>query len=244
MAPRHQNTPSSSNCLAAFLLGLSERFGKVLVLSKKKSGHPDNRFEPISVYTNRNPNEPVKIIPLFGHEKALIQKASKGDREAQKAIYEQLAPSMLAVCRCYVKDWHYSEDVMIEAFVKAFRRLPEFRFEGSFEGWIRRIMVREAIDFVRKRQFVVYDEEKLEDATPPQQVSDPFQMEALEQLIEALPEGYRLVFTLYAVEGYKHAEIAELLDISENTSKSQLYKARRQLREQLKESSLRQYGTH
>ena len=186
----------------------------------------------------------MKIISLFSHEKALIQKASRGDREAQKAIYEQLAPKMLALCRRYVRDLHYAEDVMIEGFVKAFGKLSEFRFEGSFEGWIRIIMVREAIDFLRKRQFVVYDEEKLVDATPPQQISDPFQLKALEQLIEALPEGYRLVFTLYAVEGYKHAEIADLLDISESTSKTQLYKARRQLQEQLKNSSLRQYGTH
>jgi len=186
----------------------------------------------------------VKIISLFSHEKSLIQKASRGEREAQKVLYEQLSPKMLALCQRYVKDLHYAEDVMIEGFVKAFGKLSEFRFEGSFEGWIRRIMVREAIDFLRKRQFVVYDEEKLVDATPPHQLSDPFQLEALEQLIEALPEGYRLVFTLYAVEGYKHAEIADLLDISESTSKTQLYKARRQLQEQLKESSLRPYGTH
>jgi len=186
----------------------------------------------------------VKIISLFSHEKSLIQKASRGEREAQKVLYEQLSPKMLALCQRYVKDLHYAEDVMIEGFVKAFGKLSEFRFEGSFEGWIRRIMVREAIDFLRKRQFVVYDEEKLVDAPPPHQLSDPFQLEALEQLIEALPEGYRLVFTLYAVEGYKHAEIADLLDISESTSKTQLYKARRQLQEQLKESSLRPYGTH
>jgi len=186
----------------------------------------------------------VKIISLFSHEKTLIQKASRGERDAQRALYEQLSPRMLALCQGYVKDLHYAEDVMIEGFVKAFGKLSEFRFEGSFEGWVRRIMVREAIDFLRKRQFVAFDEEKLELATPAQQVSDPFQLEALEQLIEALPEGYRLVFTLYAVEGYKHAEIAEMLGISESTSKSQLYKARRQLQEQLKEASTRQYGTH
>ncbi len=211
---------------------------------RKKTGRPGNLFQVVSVYTNRNPNEPVKIISLFSHEKALIQKASRGDRESQRELYEQLAPKMLGLCQRYVRDLHYAEDVMIEGFVKVFGKLSEFRFEGSFEGWVRRIMVREAIDFLRRRQFVVYDEEKLEDAIPPQQVSDPFQLQALEQLIEALPEGYRLVFTLYAVEGYKHAEIAELLDISESTSKSQLYKARRQLQEQLKKPSLQLYGTH
>jgi RNA polymerase sigma-70 factor (ECF subfamily) len=97
---------------------------------------------------------------------------------------------------------------------------------------------------LRKRQFVVYDDTRLEGYEAGQQVSDPYQLEALEHLIENLPEGYRLVFTLYAVEGYKHAEIAELLDISESTSKSQLYKARKQLQEQLRETTKRQYGTH
>ena len=186
----------------------------------------------------------VKIISLLQHENLLIRKAATGRREAQKVLYERYAPRMLSLCRRYVKDSHFAEDVMIEGFVKVFSRLRDFEFRGSFEGWIRRIMVREAIDFLRKRQFMVYDDLQLETYQVEQQLSDPYQLEALEHLIEKLPEGYRLVFTLYAIEGYKHAEIAVLLDISESTSKSQLYKARKQLQEQLKETSKRQYGTH
>ena len=185
----------------------------------------------------------VKIIPLIQHEKKLIHRAASGKREAQKALYDRYAPKMLALCQHYIKDGHFAEDIMIEGFVKVFQNLSGFRFEGSFEGWVRRIMVREAIDFLRKRQFIVFDNTRLDENGGEQQVSDPYQLEALELLIDSLPEGYRLVFTLYAVEGYKHAEIAEVLGISENTSKSQLFKARKQLQEQLKETSIPYYGT-
>lgn len=185
----------------------------------------------------------VKIISLLQHEKKLIRRAHSGNREAQKALYDTYAPRMLALCQRYVKDAHFAEDVMIEGFVKVFKNLPGFRFEGSFEGWVRRIMVREAIDFLRKRQFVVFDDTRLDASEGEHPEYDPYQLEVLERLIGSLPEGYRLVFTLYAVEGYKHAEIAEVLGISESTSKSQLYKARKHLQEQLKETSIRYYGT-
>ena len=185
----------------------------------------------------------VKIISLLHDEKKLIRRASSGKRDAQKALYDSYAPKMLALCQRYIKDAHFAEDVMIEGFVKVFRNLPGFRFEGSFEGWVRRIMVREAIDYLRKRQFVVFDDTRVVEGGSELNNADPFQLEALEDLIDSLPEGYRVVFTLYAVEGYKHAEIAEVLGISENTSKSQLYKARKQLQEQLKETSIRYYGT-
>ena len=91
---------------------------------------------------------------------------------------------------------------------------------------------------------MVFDDVHLQGHSADGEISDPYQLEELEHLINALPEGYRLVFNLYAVEGYKHAEIGKLLGISENTSKSQLYKARKQLQEQLKKTSIRYYGTH
>lgn len=185
----------------------------------------------------------VKIISLFRDEYSLVRKAAAGDRVAQKAVYGSLAPRMLALCRRYVRDVHFAEDVMIEGFVKVFANLPTFRYQGSFEGWVRRIMVREAIDFLRRRQFVVYDETLLENRHElPGGGSDPYEVEQLELLIDALPEGYRLVFNLYVVEGYKHHEIAALLDISESTSKSQLFKARKALQEHLEETSYHSYG--
>lgn len=132
---------------------------------------------------------------------------------------------------------------MVHGFVKVFKGLGSFEHRGSFEGWIRRIMVRESISFLRKRQFVVYDDDIL-DANQEIMASDTSLMdvEHIQTIIDALPEGYKAVFVLYAVEGYKHQEIAEMLSITEGTSKSQLFKARKLLQEnlRLKGSS---YGT-
>lgn len=185
----------------------------------------------------------MKIISLFQSEKVLLHKAKSGNREAQKALYEQYAPKMLATCRRYIKDLHFAEDVMIEGFVKVFHNLHHFRSAGSFEGWIRRIMIREAIDFLRKRQFVVFDQEHYEFQNSSYHSGDALELEQLEELIEQLPDGYRLVFVLYAIEGFKHSEIAQMLDITEGTSKSQLFKARRILQEQIKANELSRYGT-
>ncbi|MDC6354561.1 MULTISPECIES: RNA polymerase sigma factor [Robiginitalea] len=185
----------------------------------------------------------MKIIALFQNEKALIRKARDGHREAQKTLYEHWSPKMLAVCRRYVRDLQHAEDVMIEGFVKVFENLATYRHEGSFEGWMRRIMVRQSIDFLRKRQFLVLQEELPEPASKPDRESDFLELRQIYELIDALPEGYRTVFVLYVVEGYKHPEIAELLDISESTSKSQLYKARKLLQEQLEKHQITRYGT-
>lgn len=150
---------------------------------------------------------------------------------------------MLGVCRRYIKDLQFAEDVMVAGFVKVFKNLDAFRHKGSFEGWIRRIMVHESISHLRKNQFVVYDETVMEKAHP-QTASDSFgwETEHIQSLIDALPDGYRAVFVLHAVEGYKHQEIAEMLDISESTSKSQLFKARKWLQERLKRQNTIGYG--
>ncbi len=142
---------------------------------------------------------------------------------------------MLSVCRQYIKDVQFAEDVMVNGFVKVFKGLETFEYRGSFEGWIRKIMVRECISYLRKRQFVVYDDEMLTVKAIPTQAEGAFmEVEYLQSMIDALPEGYKMVFVLYAVEGYKHHEIAKMLEISEGTSKSQLFKARKLLQENLK----------
>ena len=173
----------------------------------------------------------------------MLRKAANGHREAQRQLYEQLAPKMLAVCRRYIRDLQYAEDVMIEGFVKVFKNLGQFRGEGSFEGWVRRIMIRESIDFLRRKQFVVLNDTLPDFEEPNHEISDFLQVRQIEALIDALPEGYRMVFVLYAVEGYKHKEIAAMLDISESTSKSQLFKARKMLQEQLPKHYKNRYGT-
>lgn len=187
----------------------------------------------------------MKIIPFYKNEKQLIKKSVAGNREAQRQLYEKYAPKMLGVCRRYIKDIHFAEDVMVNGFVKVFTNLSTFRDEGSFEGWIRSIMVRESISYLRKKQFVVYDDEVL-DKNENQNFSfslADMNVEHIQILIDRLPDGYRTVFVMFAIEGYKHAEIAELLDIAESTSKSQLFKARKVLQEKLKQQNSIGYGT-
>ncbi|RRQ47863.1 RNA polymerase sigma factor [Maribacter algicola] len=186
----------------------------------------------------------MKIIPFYKNERQIIKKAIDGNREAQRVLYAKHAPKMLSVCRQYIKDTHFAEDVMIQGFVKMFNHLESFKFQGSFEGWVRRIMIRESISFLRKQQFVVYDDHIFEDNQPNfSEVVSDLDTEHIQRLIDALPQGYKMVFVLYTVEGYKHQEIAELLDITESTSKSQLFKARKMLQEQLQQQNIIGYGT-
>uniref|UniRef100_UPI00235708FE RNA polymerase sigma factor n=1 Tax=Maribacter polysiphoniae TaxID=429344 RepID=UPI00235708FE len=183
-------------------------------------------------------------ISIYNNEKQLIKKAAAGNQEAQKRLYDKFAPKMLGVCRQYVKDLHFAEDVMIGGFLKVFKNLGSFGFKGSFEGWIRKIMIRESISYIRKQQFVVYDDELYErNELGNNTISTDMDVEHIQMLIDALPEGYKMVFVLYVVEGYKHQEIAELLQITESTSKSQLFKARKMLQEQLKHQNIIGYGS-
>ena len=178
----------------------------------------------------------MKIISFYNNEKRLLKQAIAQNREAQRLLYEKHAPKMLSVCRQYVKDLHFAEDVMVHGFVKAFKKLDTFEGRGSFEGWLRKIMVRESISHLRKQQFVVFDDEQLlnEGTTLEEDTSSLLDVDYIQTLIDELPEGYKMVFVLYAVEGYKHQEIAKMLDISVGTSKSQLFKARKLLQENLR----------
>lgn len=185
----------------------------------------------------------MKVIPLFKNESQLIARAIKNHRASQQRLYEIHSGKMLSVCRMYIKDLHHAEEVMLNGFFKVFSHLKNFKHEGSFEGWIRKIMIRESISFLRSRKRLDLKDEGLESYSG---TSDDFQskmdVEEIQQLIDALPEGYRLVFVMFAVEGYKHHEIAEILEITEGTSKSQLFKARKILQEQLS-AKFTGYGT-
>lgn len=182
----------------------------------------------------------MKIISLFDNQKVILRKAANGNRNAQREVYERYAPRMLSVCRQYIRDMHFAEDVMVKGFLKAFQNLHRFRNEGSFEGWLRRIMVREAISYLRKNQFVVFDSEKLD--TKSEFVvyqESSLQEQDVQELIDALPQGYKMVFVMYAVEGYSHKDIADMLQISENTSRSQLFKARQLLQQRVSHLEIR-----
>ncbi|MEN8886446.1 MAG: RNA polymerase sigma factor [Winogradskyella sp.] len=187
----------------------------------------------------------MKVIQLHKNESKLIQRAAKQNREAQHVLYELHAPKMLSVCRYYVKDVHQAEEVMLNGFFKVFKYLKSFKSEGSFEGWIRRIMVREAISYLRQKKNIEFaTEDAYIEHDYDNSIKSNIEVAEIQQLIDSLPEGYKMVFVMYAIEGYKHHEIAELLKISEGTSKSQLFKARKMLQKKIKELNSTGYGSN
>lgn len=175
----------------------------------------------------------MKIVRL--HKKKLddyIEPLKLGKRVAQQEVYAMLSAKMLSVCRQYIKDVHFAEDVMVSGFLKVFTQIEKFENRGSFEGWIRRIMVHEAISHIRTKKPLDFLEEH-EFHEPVTWSECDVSMEDLDLLIDELPDGCRMVFNLYIVEGYKHQEIAKMLKIQEGTSKSQLAQARKMLQIQL-----------
>jgi RNA polymerase sigma factor (sigma-70 family) len=171
-------------------------------------------------------------------EEELISKCRKYDRHAQKELYEKYASKMYTLCLRYVKDEAEAEDITISSFVKVLDRIDQFKGEGSFEGWIRRIVVNESLTYIRrnKSMYLEVDIEKADREPNYGSLDNQLEAEDLLKLIQQLPTGYRTVFNLYAIEGYSHKEIAKELSISENTSKSQLSRARSLLQKQLLET--------
>jgi len=173
-------------------------------------------------------------------EETLIKGCRKGDGRAQKHMFERYAPRMLTVCRRYITDNDQAEDVMLVAWVKVFERMQQFKGEGSFEGWLRRIMVNESLTWLRKnKQMYLHTDLDEADRSPDLSVlENHLEAEDIMKMVQQLPAGYRTVFNLYAIEGYSHKEIAKTLDITENTSKSQLSRARTHLQKLLLASEI------
>lgn len=171
----------------------------------------------------------MKVINLHQQEKGIIGLAVEHNRHAQHKLYSKYSPKMLGVCRQYIKDLHQAEDVMITAFMKVFTNLKNFEHKGSFEGWIRRIMVNECISFIRVHKKVTFIEDENYIEEQYNNIESQFSVEEIQFLIDNLPDGYRMVFNLYCIEGFKHQEIAVMLGINEGTSKSQLSHARKML---------------
>jgi len=167
----------------------------------------------------------------------LIDGCKKRDRHAQRFLYEHYSGRMLALCCRYVKDRMDAEDVMVVAFTKIFDRISQFKGEGSFEGWLRRIMVNESLTYLRKNKsmYLETDIEAAEREPDYDKLDSELEAEDLRKLIADLPTGYRIVFNLYAIDGFSHQEIAAQLGVSENTSKSQLSRARALLQKRLNE---------
>lgn len=168
-------------------------------------------------------------------EESMVKGCLRGNQRAQRMFYEKFAPLMYPLCLRYVREISEAEDVMISGFMKAFDKIDTYSGKGSLSGWLRRIMINQALGHLRKNK-TMYLEIDLEAADYQPQMkwsTGHLEAEDLMKLVRQLPMGYRTVFNLYAIEGYSHKEIAEILGISENTSKSQLSRARGLLQKQI-----------
>ena len=176
----------------------------------------------------------LKIYKSFSEE-TLLQGCRQRDEKAQRALYEKFSPIMYPLCLRYVKEVDEAEDVMITGFMRAFEKIDSYSGTGSLGAWLRKIMINQALGHLRKNK-TMYLEVDVETAEHQMDFScsaDQLEAEDLLKMIRNLPLGYRTVFNLFAIEGYSHKEISKLLGISENTSKSQLNRARKLLQKAL-----------
>lgn len=171
---------------------------------------------------------------LLDIEKALIRNCINEDRKSQRKLYNLYFNKMFFICLRYSKDHQMAEDVMQEAFIKLFKNLKNFRDEGSFEGWVKRIFINTALTFKSKQSNIV-ELKGLEDTIVDKNGNglDNLYRKDLVTITNTLSEGCRTVFLLYAIEGYSHKEIGKKLGISESTSKSQFCRAKVKLKKMI-----------
>jgi RNA polymerase sigma-70 factor (ECF subfamily) len=175
----------------------------------------------------------MELAKAIRNEQELIAACQDGKSWAQREIYEQHAPTMMSVCFRYVNDRETARDLLQDGFIKVFTKIDTYSGLGSFAGWMRRIFVTTALEYLRQNDAL----KQSESFDGKSYLIEDTEVSALEnisandllQCISELPDGYRTIFNLYAIEGYSHAEIAEMLNISEVTSRSQFMRARKQL---------------
>jgi RNA polymerase sigma factor (sigma-70 family) len=178
-------------------------------------------------------------IGFMQGEKELIAGCSKGDRASQRALYDRYCRKMLVVCQRYSKSTQEAEDTLQEGFIKIFRSIRDFRSEAKLDTWITRIMINTALNSQRQKLYLL----PMVDVTgvPLTEREDislsGFHLEDLLAMVQSLPDGCRIVFNMFAIEGYSHKEIAETLEISEGTSKSQYNRAKALLRAKLEKET-------
>jgi RNA polymerase sigma-70 factor (ECF subfamily) len=169
-------------------------------------------------------------------EQELIKSCIDGMTSAQNQLYQLFSSKLFAICCRYASSDDQAKDMFQESLIRIFQKLPDFRFEGSFEGWMKRITVNQCLDAIRKDKSKLFDDLESNESVEVQfnTAADQLQANDLLKLLSKLPLGYRTVFNLYAIEGFTHQEIASSLGISESTSKTQLFKARKWLQQRLK----------
>ena len=175
----------------------------------------------------------------------LVSRCKAGERKAQEILYKLLASKMLGVCMRYATDKAEAEDMMQNGFINVFRKLADYRNEGAFEGWVRRIMVHSAIEYHRKYHKSLQLMDVIDSGYEPSVNAAAIATLSAKDLmgfIQELPYNYRMVFNLYAIEGYSHKEIGKILGITEGASKSQLSRARTILKDKVIKIEDKRYG--
>jgi RNA polymerase sigma-70 factor (ECF subfamily) len=188
--------------------------------------------------------EKTAVIISILSDAELVQRCLRADARAQKQFYERFAGRMFGICYRYAGNIHEAEDLLQDGFVRAFLHLKDFRGEGSLEGWLRKIMVTTALNFLKREKNIrnqagieVAGQEAGDESSGLQQL----ETEELMKLIQQLSPGYRAVLNLFAIEGYSHREIGEMLQIGESTSRSQYTRAKQLLQKLITEQF--SYGT-
>lgn len=173
-------------------------------------------------------------------EKSLVQACLEGDSKSQENLYKRFSPILYSICLRYCKNAENAQDVLQEVFIKIFQNMHLFRFEGSFEGWLKKLAVRHCLDYNKKLHREPFSEDisEVQILSTSETAIESLQAKDLYKILQTMPAGYRMVFNLYAIEGYSHQEIATELGINENTSKSQLHKARKYLQQVLQTKEL------
>lgn len=177
-------------------------------------------------------------------ENELIEECLKNNRIAQKQLYEKYSRKMFGVCLRYAKCTQDAEDILADSFVQVFMKLSSYKGDGSFEGWIRRVVVNTSITAYRSNlKFNLNDSlsEVYNLSNDDDSAIDQINVQQIKDIIQTLPDGYRMIFNLYAIEGYNHREIAEMLGLNEGTSKSQYSKAKKWLQTKLEKYKITQY---
>jgi RNA polymerase sigma factor (sigma-70 family) len=177
----------------------------------------------------------------FESESDIIEGCILGNPRMQRMLYEKFSPKMYALCIRYAGNTDDAQDILQDGFVKVFGNIARFKGTGSFEGWIRRIIVNTAIEHFRKKNTLQVIDEHTENqlADDHTNIFNLLEAKELLEIIKSMPAGYRTVFNLYAVEGYTHKEIAAMMNLTEGTSKSQYARAKSWLQERIKKLQLK-----
>ena len=170
-------------------------------------------------------------------EEQLIQECKKNKRKARNKLYKLYASKLLGICLRYTSNKSEAEDVLHDSFIKIFTKIDQYSGKGSFEGWMKRIVSNTAIQYLRDnaKSRLIFYQNNIEEIHLPEEEGEIPTVDAKElmRIIQLLPDGYRIIFNMYVLEEMSHREIAKTLDISEGTSKSQLYRAKRYLRTEI-----------